>query len=87
MNFISHISKFHIFTPETLNKYHMGNRFLKIFYAVFMALLLVAVVAFMILHIMAGLQSGDAKLLLAGYILILIWASVRLYSLIKDLRR
>ena len=52
-----------------------------------MALLLVAVVAFMILHIMAGLQSGDAKLLLAGYILILIWASVRLYSLIKDLRR
>ena len=52
-----------------------------------LALLLVAVVAFMILHIMAGLQSGDAKLLLAGYILILIWASVRLYSLIKDLRR
>lgn len=72
---------------ETLNKEHMGNRFLKIFYAVFMGLLLVAVVAFMILHIMAGLQSGDAKLLLAGYILILIWASVRLYSLIKDLRR
>ena len=65
----------------------MGNRFLKIFYAVFMALLLVSVVAFMILHIMAGLQSGEAKLLLAGYILILIWASVRLYSLIKDLRR
>jgi hypothetical protein len=65
----------------------MGNRFLKIFYAVFMALLLDAVVAFMILHIMAGLQSGDAKLLLGGYILILIWASFRLYSLIKDLIR
>ena len=72
---------------ETLNKYYMGSRFLKIFYAVFMALLLVSVVAFMVLHIMAGLQSGNAKLLLAGYILILIWASVRLYSLIKDLRR
>ena len=65
----------------------MGNRFLKIFYATFMALLLVAVVAFMILHIMSGLQSGNAKLLLGGYILILIWAAVRLYTLIKDLRR
>ena len=65
----------------------MGNRFLKIFYAAFMALLLVAVVAFMILHIMSGLQSGNAKLLLGGYILILIWAAVRLYTLIKDLRR
>lgn len=65
----------------------MGNRFLKIFYAVFMALLLVAVIAFMVLHIMSGLQSGNAKLLLAGYILILIWAAVRLYTLIKDLRR
>ena len=65
----------------------MGNRFLKIFYAVFMALLLVAVVAFMVLHIMSGIQSGNAKLLLAGYILILIWASLRLYTLIKDLRK
>lgn len=72
---------------EILIKYHMGNRFLKIFYAVFMAILLVAVLAFTILHVMSGLQSGDAKLFLAGYILILIWASVRLYSLIKDLRR
>ena len=65
----------------------MGDRFLKIFYAAFMVLLLVAVVAFMILHIMSGLQSGNAKLLLGGYILILIWAAVRLYTLIKDLRR
>lgn len=65
----------------------MGNRILRLFYAVFMALLLVAVVAFMILHIKAGLDSSNAKLLLGGYILILIWAGMRLYTLIKSLRQ
>ena len=52
-----------------------------------MAVLLVAVVAFMILHIKAGLDSSNAKLLLGGYILILIWAGMRLYTLIKSLRQ
>ncbi|MBR5140875.1 MAG: hypothetical protein IKW55_00135 [Bacteroidales bacterium] len=65
----------------------MGNRILRLFYAVFMALLLVAVVAFMILHIKAGLDSSNAKLLLGGYILILIWAGMRLFTLIKSLRQ
>jgi len=64
----------------------MGNRIFKIMYAAFMALILVAVLAFMILHIKAGLQSGNAKLLLGGYILILIWGATRLYTLIKNLR-
>ncbi|MBQ3250886.1 MAG: hypothetical protein IJB05_07075 [Bacteroidales bacterium] len=64
----------------------MGNRIFKIMYAVFMALVLIAVLAFMILHIKAGLQSGNAKLLLGGYILILIWGATRLYTLIKNLR-
>ena len=86
MNFCVKLKNSYLYA-ETLNRQYMGNRFLKIFYAVFMAVLLVAVLAFTILHVMAGLQSGDAKLFLAGYILILIWASVRLYSLIKDLRR
>lgn len=64
----------------------MGNRIFKIMYAVFMALVLIAVLAFMVLHIKAGLQSGNAKLLLGGYILILIWGATRLYTLIKNLR-
>ena len=55
-------------------------------YAVFMALVLIAVLAFMVLHIKAGLQSGNAKLLLGGYILIFIWGATRLYTLIKNLR-
>ena len=64
----------------------MGNRIFKIAYAAFMALKVIAVIVFMILHIKAGLQSGNAKLLLAGYILIAIWGITRLITLIKDLR-
>lgn len=64
----------------------MGNRIFKIAYIAFMALVLLAVVVFMILHIKAGLQSGNAKLILAGYILIFIWGLTRLYTLIKNLR-
>lgn len=64
----------------------MGNRIFKIAYAAFMALMVIAVIVFMILHIKAGLQSGNAKLLLAGYILIAIWGITRLITLIKDLR-
>lgn len=64
----------------------MGNRIFKIMYTAFMAMILVAVLVFMILHIRSGLQSGNAKLLLGGYILILIWGATRLYTLIKDLK-
>lgn len=64
----------------------MGNRIFKIAYVAFMALVLLAVVVFMILHIKSGLHSGNAKLILAGYILIFIWGLSRLYTLIKNLR-
>jgi len=64
----------------------MGKRIFKIAYVAFMALVLLAVVVFMILHIKAGLQSGNAKLILAGYIRIFIWGLTRLYTLIKNLR-
>lgn len=63
----------------------MNNKALKIFYAVFMALVLVAMVVFMIIHIRAGLDGQNAKILLAGYILLIIWASARLFTLVRDL--
>ena len=64
----------------------MGNKALKIFYAVFMALMLVALTVFMIIHIRAGLDGKNARILLAGYILLIIWAAARLFTLIKNLR-
>ncbi len=63
----------------------MGNKALKIFYAVFMAVLMVALVVFMIIHIKAGLDTQYSKLLLAGYILLLLWSGARVFTLVKDL--
>lgn len=63
----------------------MGNRALKIFHAVFMALMLVALAIFMIIHIRAGLDGQNAKILLAGYILLILWAAARLFTLIRNL--
>ena len=64
----------------------MGNKALKIFYAVFMALMLVALTAFMIIHIRSGLDGTNAKIFLAGYILLIIWAAGRLFTLIRNLK-
>ncbi len=69
-----------------LLKYKMGNKALKIFYAVFMALMIVALTVFMIIHIRAGLDGTNAKILLAGYVLLIIWAAGRLFTLIRNIR-
>ncbi len=63
----------------------MGNNVLKIFRAVFMAIMLVALVVFMIIHIKAGLETQTAKLMLGGYILLFIWAAARVFTLVKEL--
>lgn len=72
------------FTAEQKNII-MGNKALKILYAVFMALMLVALTVFMIIHIRAGLDGQNAKILLAGYILLIIWAAARLFTLVRNL--
>lgn len=59
---------------------------MKIFYAVFMALMLAALTVFMIIHIRAGLDGQNAKILLVGYILLIVWAAARLFTLIRNLR-
>ncbi len=63
----------------------MGNKALKIFYTVFMALIMVALVVFMIIHIKSGLDTQYSKLFLAGYILLLLWAGARVFTLVKEL--
>ena len=63
----------------------MGNKALKIFYAVFMALMLVALTVFMIIHIRAGIDGTNAKIFLAAYVLLIIWAAARLFTMIKNL--
>ena len=58
---------------------------MNIFRAVIMALMIVALAVFMIVHIRAGLDGQNAKILLAGYILLIIWAAGRLFTIIRIL--
>ena len=64
----------------------MKSRIFKIFYAVLIALLTVALVVFMCIHISKGLAGGNEKLILGAYILMIIWALMKLYGAIKSLR-
>ncbi len=63
----------------------MGNKVLKIFYAVFMTFILVTLVIFTIMHIREGLSGSYNKLMLAGYILLLLWAGFRVFTLVREL--
>lgn len=63
----------------------MGNRYLKIFHLAVMALALVALVVFLVLHILAGLDTQMSKIYLVLYLLLIIWAGTRVYTLAKDL--
>ena len=63
----------------------MGNRFLKIFHLAVMALALVALVVFLVLHILAGLDTQMSKIYLVLYLLLIIWVGTRVYTLAKDL--
>ncbi len=63
----------------------MGNKALKIFYTVFMTLILVTLIVFMVMHIREGLAGSYAKFMLASYILLLLWAGFRVFTLVRDL--
>ena len=64
----------------------MKSRIFKIFYAAFIALLTVALVVFMIIHIGKGLAGGNEKLILGAYVLMIIWALMKLVAAIKSIR-
>lgn len=63
----------------------MGNKAFRIFFAAMMTLAIIALVVFMIVHIRAGLEGVNAKMLLAAYILMIFWAGFRLFATIKSL--
>ena len=64
----------------------MKSRIFKIFYAIVIALLTVSLVVFMIIHISKGLAGGNEKLILGAYILMIIWALMKLVGAIKSLK-
>lgn len=58
---------------------------MKIFHLVVMALALVALVVFLVLHISAGIDSQMSKLYLGLYVMLIIWAAARVFTITKDL--
>lgn len=66
-------------------QYVMGNKAFRIFFAAMMTLAIIALVVFMIVHIRAGLEGTNAKLLLAAYVLMIIWAGIRLFATVRNL--
>ncbi len=64
----------------------MNNRIFKMAYAVFVALLTVALIVFMIIHIGKGLAGGNEKLILGAYILMIIWALMKLQGAVRSLK-
>ncbi|MBE6238266.1 MAG: hypothetical protein E7116_09015 [Bacteroidales bacterium] len=64
----------------------MGNKIMKIAYAAFIGLLTVCLTVFMIIHITKGIAGGNAKLILGAYVLMIVWALMKLYNAIKNLK-
>lgn len=65
----------------------MGNKILKIFHLAVMAIAFVALTVFMVLHVRAGIDTQMSKLYLGLYILLMVWAAVRVFSIAKELRK
>ncbi|MBO5709845.1 MAG: hypothetical protein J6S01_10935 [Bacteroidales bacterium] len=64
----------------------MNNKIFKITYAAIIAIILVALVVFLIMQICSGVEGNIATLYTAMYVLLIIWAAIRLFSLIKEIR-
>ncbi len=64
----------------------MNNKIFKITYAAIIAIILIALVVFFIMQLVSGVKGNIATLYTAMYVLLIIWAAVRLYSLIKEIR-
>lgn len=50
-----------------------------------MAIAFVLLTVFMILHVKAGVVTQMSKLYLGLYIILMVWAAVRVFSIAKDL--
>ena len=63
----------------------MEKKIAKIIRLVIMATALVALVVFLIIHICSGIASQMSKIYLAAYILLILWAAMRVITMTKDL--
>lgn len=64
----------------------MKSKMFLIFYAVAIALLTIGLIVFMIIHICNGLVAANDKLILGVYVMMILWALMKLHTAIKSLR-
>lgn len=63
----------------------MEKKIAKIVRLVIMSIALVALVVFLVLHIRTGLETQMSKIYLALYIMLIVWAGARVFTITKDL--
>lgn len=63
----------------------MEKKIAKIIRLVIMAIALVALIVFLIIHISTGILTQMSKIYLGVYILLILWAAVRVFTMTKDL--
>ena len=65
----------------------MGNKIMKIFHLAVMVLAFVTLTVFMVLHVRAGIETQMSKLYLGLYIILMVWAAARVFSIVRELRK
>ena len=65
----------------------MGNKILKIFHLAVMAVAFVVLAVFTVLHLRPGVETQMSKLYLVLYIILMVWAAVRVFTIAKELRK
>lgn len=66
----------------------MNKSVLTVVRLVFFSLMLVALVVLMILNIVEnGIKTGTDKILLAMFIVLILWAGARIFGLVRSLRK
>jgi hypothetical protein len=65
----------------------MGNKIMKICLAILMSAAIVILAILMVMHIREGLVTQNAKMYMWFYVILIVWAAIRLYSLIKEIRK
>ena len=64
----------------------MKGKFFLIIYAIAIAVITIGLIAFMIVHITKGLSGGNQKIILGAYVLMIIWALMKLHAAIKAIK-
>ena len=64
----------------------MKSKIFLIIYAIVIAIITVGLVVFMIMHVSNGLAGGNQKIIFGAYVLMIVWALMKLHAAIKAIK-